>query len=164
MRIVWLVLLSTLLGCDTRGSTKEIELPRVPPDTVVASWSVISRSNDRNSVHAALEANRKLTVTTRSPDGTTISTSRTVSNEQYRELVAGLRTLDCCQLSSTSQQSVEPAEAKPVLELDLGDTRCAIELWDHEWREGLARRCAVAFVYVHRGELVPDPPVDASAP
>jgi hypothetical protein len=164
MRVVWLFLLTSFLGCEPKSASEDVVLPRVPPDTIIASWSVTSRSDDRDGVHAVLEASRKLTTTTRAPDGTRMSASRTISKKQYQQLVARLRELDCCQLSSTSQEGVEPAEAKPILQIDLGDVRCAIELWDREWREGLARECAVAFVQVHRGGFVPDPPVDGPYP
>jgi hypothetical protein len=136
----------------------------VPPDTVVLSWSVISRSSDRDSAHAVLEASRKLTTTTRSPEGTMMSISRTISREEYAELVGRLRSLDCCSLRSTTVEQPDPGEAKPQLEINLGDVRCEIELWDREWRRGRARECGFAAAQLHKMEFVPDPPVDAPAP
>jgi hypothetical protein len=98
--------------------------------------------------------------TTRSSDGTMMSVERTVSEEEYADLVGRLRSLDCCSLKSTTKERSDPAEAKPLLELNLGDVRCEIELWDHEWREGLARECGFAVARVHRAGFVPDAPVD----
>lgn len=160
MRIVWVIALVSSLGCKTGDREKDVELPRVPPDTVVVSWSLVSRSSDRDSLHAVLEANRKLTTTTRAPNGTMMSVSRTVSEEEYATVVAQLRTLDCCSLESTSAERPDPAEAKPLLEIDLGDIRCEVELWDREWREGVARECGFAVAQLHRAGFVPDPPVD----
>lgn len=164
MRGVWVLLVVSLVGCEAGSKRPDVVLPRVPPDATVASWSVVSRSDDRNSVHAVLEARRTLTTTTRSPDGTMMSTSRTISEQRYAALVERLRALRCCELSSTTAEQAEPAEAKPVLELELGDVQCTVELWDREWRAGRARECAFAFVEVHRAGFVPDPPVDDPTP
>ena len=111
-------------------------------------------------MHAVLNARRELTITTRSPSGTMMSVERTVSKKEYANLIARLRELDCCSLKSTTKERSHPAEAKPLLELELGDVGCEIELWDHEWREGLARECGFAVAQVHRAGFVPDPPVD----
>ncbi len=164
VRCVWVVVVVSLLGCESRSKRPEVVLPRVPPDTTVASWSVISRSDDRDSVHAVLEVSRTLTTTTRSPDGTMISASRTISVERYAALVGRLRSLRCCELASTTGERVEPSEARPVLELELGDVQCTVERWDREWRTGQARECAFSFAEVHRAGFVPDPPVDDLAP
>ena len=164
MRIVWVIAVISLLGCKKGDSEKEVALPRVPPDTVVVSWSVVSRSSVRDSLHAVLEANRKLTTTTRSSGGTMMSTARTVSKKEYATLIDQLRGLDCCSLESTRADRSDPAEAKPLLEIDLGDTRCEVELWDREWREGVARECGFAVARIHRAGFVPDPPVDGSPP
>ena len=166
MRLWSTILLLTLSGCQPTSSKPEVsvDLPRVPPDTVIVSWSVISRSPERDSVHAVLEASRKLTTTKRSADGTMISVSRTISREEYASLVARLRELDCCSLQSTKAERSDPSEAKPLLEIDLGDSRCEIELWDREWCEGLARECGFAAARVHRTDFVPDPPVDEASP
>jgi hypothetical protein len=164
MRIVWVLALVSLFGCDKGDRLEEAALPRVPPDTVVVSWSVISRSSDRDSLHAVLEASRKLTTTTRTANGTMMSVSRTVSKSEYAALVDRLRTLDCCSIESTHAERSDVAEAKPLLEIDLGDTRCEVELWDREWREGLARECGFAVARIHRAGFVPDPPVDGSPP
>jgi hypothetical protein len=166
MRSVWIlaIAISSALGCERGEREKKVVLPRVPPDTVVASWSFISRSSDRRSVHSVLEASRELTTTTRSPNGTIMSVSRTISKKEYSTLVDELRVLDCCSLQSSDAERLDPSEAKPLLEIDLGDTRCEIERWDHEWREGVARECALSFVRVHRAGFVPDAPVDDSPP
>lgn len=149
-----------LLGCTRNEQKEQVALPDVAPETVVVSWSVISRSSDRHSVHVVLEASRKLAVTTRGPTGTTMSVSRTVSEKDYAQLVGTLRALDCCSLPSTSKERPSPSEAKPQLEIDFGDVQCEIELWDSEWREGRARECGFAVARLHGGGFVPDPPVD----
>ena len=164
MRVLWLTVILSLLGCQRSETERKVVLPHVPPDTVVASWSLISRSADRRSVHAVLEASRELTTTTRSAGGTMMSVERTVSREEYAALIGRLRELDCCSLESTNSERSDPAEAKPMLELELGDVRCEIELWDREWRKGAARECGSAFARVHRVGFVPDPPVDGSPP
>jgi hypothetical protein len=142
----------------------DVVLPQVPPDTIVASWDFVSRSPDRQSVHSVLYADRRLTNTTRSPNGTIMSLERTVLTKEYALLVQRLRQLDCCSVASTEAPRVDPAESKPRLELNLGDVRCDIELWDREWLEGTARECGFAFAQVHRSGFVPDPPVDDPAP
>ncbi len=164
MRIVWVIAFICLLGCEKGDSEREIALPRVPPDTVVVSWSVVSRSAERDSLHAVLEASRKLTTTTRAAGGTMMSTSRTVSAEEYATLIDRIRTLECCAIESTRADRSDPAEAKPILKIDLGDTRCEVELWDREWRAGVARECGFALAGLHRAGFVPDPPVDDSPP
>ncbi len=149
-----------LLGC-TRGEQKEeVALPKVAPDTVVVSWSVISRSSDRRSTHVVLDGSRRMIVTTRGATGTMMTVSHTVSEKDYAKLVGTLRALDCCSLPSTSKERLSPDEAKPQLEINFGDVKCEIELWDREWREGLARQCAFAFARLHGSGFVPDPPVD----
>ena len=163
MRIVWVIAIAALLGCHKGEQEKEVVLPHVPPDTVVVSWSVVSRSSDRDSLHVVIEANRTLTTTTRAPSGTTMSTSRTIPKKEYAKLVGQLRALDCCSLRSTHAERAHPSEAKPLLEINLGDVRCEIELWDREWREGLARECGSAAARVHRAGFVPDRPVDESS-
>jgi len=148
-----------------RGTTDEpVELPKVAPDTVVMSWSVTSQTSDRDSLHAVLEADRTLVVTNRTADGTMMSVSRTVSEEEYANLVRTLRTLSCCSLQSSTGDRPSPVEAKPTLEINLGDVQCVIERWDSEWREGLARRCGFAVARFHGGGFVPDPPVDEARP
>ena len=149
-----------LVGCNARKSEQKLPLPEVPPDAVVVSWSVVSRSDDRDSVHAVLEGNRKLTVTNRAPNGTMMSVSRTLSKADYGRLVGELRDLHCCTLESTQANRKSPAEAKPALEIDFGDLKCSIELWDRQWREGKAKACAFAFARLHGAGFVPDPPVD----
>jgi hypothetical protein len=153
-----------LLSCKPAGQKEEVALPKVAPDTVVVSWSVISRSAERRSSHVVLEASRELVTTTRSPDGTMMTVSRTVSEEGYAKLLRTLRELDCCSLPSTSEDRSYPSEAKPQLEINFGDRRCEIELWDREWREGRARDCGFAFARIHGNGFVPDPPVDEPSP
>jgi hypothetical protein len=153
-----------LWGCTGRDQKEEVRLPDVSPDTVVVSWSVVSRSADRDSVHVVLEGSRKLTVTNKAPDGTMMSISRTVSKEDYAALVGTLRALDCCSLPSTTEDRTRPSEAKPRLEIDFSDSKCEIELWDREWREGRARECGFVVAHLHGGGFVPDPPVDESSP
>jgi hypothetical protein len=164
MHIVWIIALVWLLGCRIGDQEHDVALPRVPPDAVVVSWSVVSRSSNRDSLHAVLDASRKLTTTTRAPDGTMMSISRTVSKKEYATLIDRLRTLDCCSLESTRSPRSDPAEAKPLLEIDLGDTRCEVERWDREWRKGLARECGFAVARMHRAGFVPDSLVDDSSP
>jgi hypothetical protein len=164
MRRAILCVAVLLLGCTADRAKQEVSLPKVPPDAVVVSWSVVSRSKDRDSFHAVLEGSRKLTVTNRAPSGTMMSVSRTLSKNDYGELVAALRELDCCGLESTTADRPDPAEAKPALEIDFGDMKCSVELWDREWREGKAKDCGLAFAQVHGGDFVPDPPVDDPAP
>ena len=164
MRVAWVIAMVALVGCRKGERQNDVVLPKVPPDTVVLSWSVISRSSDRNSVHAVLEASRQLTTTTRQADGTMISVSRTVSKQEYAGVVDRMRTLQCCTLESTRAERSDPAEAKPMLELEIGDVRCEVELWDREWRAGLARECGVAAAQLHRAGFVPDPPVDDALP
>lgn len=167
MRTSWktsLLVAMCLSGCDRTPSDPPVVLPDVAPDAVVVAWSVTSRSADRDSVHAVLEGDRTLTVTNRTPNGTMMSVSRTVSDGEYAELVASLRDLDCCSLRSTSEERSSPGEAKPVLEIDLGDVQCEIELWDHQWREGLARQCGLAVARLHKAGFVPDPPFDDTPP
>lgn len=153
-----------LCGCTANERKEEVELPKVAPDTVVVSWSVISRSSDRDSIHVVLEGSRQLIMTNRAPSGTMMSTSRTVSEQNYAKLVGTLRALDCCSLSSTSNERTSPSEGKPRLEIDLGDMKCEIELWDREWRQGRARECGFAVAQVHGGGFVPDPAVDEASP
>lgn len=160
MRKAWVLVVISMLACQQRDKSKEVALPRVAPETVVVSWSFISRSQDRRSTHVVLNARRELITTTRSASGTIMSVERTVSKDEYANLVDRLRKLNCCSLKSTTKERSDPAEAKPLLELQLGDVRCEIELWDHEWREGLARECGFAVAQVHRAGFVPDPPVD----
>ena len=154
MRSVWVLAIAILsaLGCEKAEQEEKVVLPRVPANTAVAAWSFISRSSDRRSVHVVLEASRELTTTTRSPNGTMMSVSSTISKEEYSTLVGQLRNLECCSLQSSTTERLDPSEAKLLLEIDVGDTRCEIERWDHEWREGVARECALAFVRVHRAE------------
>jgi hypothetical protein len=164
MRVLWLTVILSLVGCQRNETERKVVLPHVPPDTVVAAWSLISRSTDRGSVHVVLDATRTLTTTTRSANGTMMSVERTVSKAEYATLIGRLRELDCCSLESTDAERSDPAEAKPMLELELGDVQCEIELWDREWREGVARECGFAFARVHRAGFVPDPAVDGSPP
>lgn len=163
MRIL-ILCLAMLLSCKPSEPKPEVALPKVEPDTVVVSWSVISRSAGRRSTHVVLDASRELIITTRSPDGTMMTVSRTVSEEAYGKLVGKLRALDCCALASTSEDRAHLDEAKPQLEINFGDTRCEIERWDREWREGKAQACGFAFARLHGGGFVPDPPVDEPAP
>ena len=153
-----------LWGCTGKEQKQHVELPKVTPDTVVVSWSLISRSSDRRSIHAALDGSRELITTTRSSTGTMMSVTRTVSEEDYAKLVGTLRGLECCSLPSTSEERSEPGEAKPQLEINFGDVKCEIELWDREWREGRARECGFAFARIHGSGFVPDPPVDEPSP
>lgn len=165
MRRVWIIIaVISLFGCPQAEPSDKVVLPQVPPDTVVLSWSVISRSSDRDSVHAVLDASREMTTTTRSAEGTMMSMSRTISKDEYADLVDRLRSLDCCSLRSTVAEQSEPSEAKPQLKINLGDVRCEIELWDREWREGRARECGFAAARLHKAGFVPDPPVDAPTP
>jgi hypothetical protein len=153
-----------LLGCTRNEHEERVALPEVAPDTVVVSWSVISQSSDRDSIHVSVDGGRKLDVTNKAPDGTMMSVSRTLSEREYATLVGTLRDLHCCSLRSTSKERSAAGEAKPRLELDLGEMQCEIELWDSEWREGLARECGFAVAQVHGGDFVPDPPVDEALP
>lgn len=152
-----------LVGC-ARKEQKEVALPKVAADTVVASWSVISRTSDRKSVEVALTGSRMLNVTSRSANGTMMNISRTLSEKDYAELVGRLRALDCCSLPSTTKERISPGEAKPRLEINFGDMKCEIELWDREWREGRARECGFAVARLHGTGFVPDPPVDEASP
>lgn len=161
---IWILCMTLLLGCTPNGRKEEVALPKVAPDTTVVSWSVISRSSGRRSTHVALQGNRELITTTRSADGTMMTVSRTASKESYAKLVESLRSLDCCSLSSTSAERSYPSEAKPQLEINFGDSRCEIELWDREWREGRAKECGFAFAQFHRNGFVPDVPVDEPSP
>lgn len=153
-----------MVGCARGEQKEEVALPKVAPDTVVASWSVISRTSDRNSLFVALDGSRTLNVTTRSANGTMMNVSRTVSEKDYAKLVGRLRALDCCSLPSTTKERTSPSEAKPRLEIDFGDMKCGIELWDREWREGRARECGFAVARLHGTGFVPDPPVDEPSP
>ena len=153
-----------LLSCTPNGQSDEVALPKVAPDAVVVSWSVISRSHDRRSSHVVLEGGRELTITTRSANGQMMTVSRTVSENAYAELVRSLRSLGCCSIPSTSAERSYASEAKPLLEIHFGDLDCEIELWDREWREGKAKACGFAFARLHGNGLVPDPPVDAPSP
>ncbi len=161
---IWILCVGTLLSCTPTEPKDEVALPKVEPETVVVSWSVISRSAGRRSTHVVLDASRELITTTRSPDGTMMTVSRTVTEDAYAKLVGQLRALECCSLPSTSEDRTYPDEAKPQLEINFGDTRCEIERWDREWREGRARECGFAFARLHGSGFVPDPPVDEPAP
>lgn len=161
---IWILCATVFLSCTPSGQQEEVALPKVSPGTVIVSWSVIGRSADRRSTHVVLEASRELITTTRSPDGTMMTVSHTISEERYATLVGRLRALDCCSLPSTSEERSYPSEAKPQLEINFGDMRCEIERWDREWREGRARECGFAFAQVHRSGFVPDPPVDEPSP
>lgn len=161
---VGFLLLALLVGCKPGGEDKGVALPRVPPDTIVVSWSVISRSEDRKSTYVTLEASRELVITRRSRNGTMITVSHRVNEQDYAKLVGRLRSLDCCSLQSTTAERSYPAEAKPQLEIDFGDMRCEIALWDREWRRGKAKECGFAFARLHRDGFVPEPPVDVLAP
>jgi hypothetical protein len=163
MRIC-ILCVTLLLSCTPNGHKEDVALPKVAPDTVVVSWSLISRSSGRRSTHVALQGNRELITTTRSADGTMMTVTRTASKEDYTKLVGSLRSLDCCSLPSTSEERSYPSEAKPQLEINFGDSRCEIELWDREWRDGRARECGFAFARFHRGGFVPDAPVDEPSP
>lgn len=149
-----------LLSCTPNEPKQDVALPSVTPDTVVVSWSVVSRSADRRGMHIVLDASRELTTNSRSSDGTMMSVVRTTPEESYAKLVGTLRRLDCCSLRSTSAERSYPSEAKPQLEINFGDVQCEIELWDREWREGRANECGFAFAQFHGGGFVPDPPVD----
>lgn len=153
-----------LTGCKRGGNRAEAVLPDVEPDTVVVSWSVISRSDERRSMYVVLQGNREMVVMTRSPNGTMMSVSHEVSEKDYADLVGQLRALDCCALQSTSRDRARPSEAKPQLEIDFGDVECEIALWDDEWLEGRAKECGFAFARLHRSGFVPDPPVDEPTP
>ena len=153
-----------LLSCTQNERKEDVALPRVAPDTVVVSWSVVSRSTDRRSMHIVLDASRELITMSRSSNGTMMSVARTMPEEAYAKLVGTLRGLDCCSLPSTSAERSEPSEAKPQLEINFGDMQCEIELWDREWREGRARECGFAFALFHHEGFVPDPPVDEPSP
>jgi hypothetical protein len=153
-----------LLGCTRNEHEERVALPEVAPDAIVVSWSVISRASDRDSIHVALDGSRRLDVTTKAPNGTMMSTSRSLSEREYATLVRTLRDLNCCSLQSASRERPAAGESKPRLELDLGDVRCQVELWDSEWREGLARECGFAVAQLHGGGFVPDPPVDDAPP
>ena len=152
------------VGCAPKEQKEEVALPKVAADTVVASWSVISRTSDRKSVEVALTGSRMLNVTSRSANGTMMNISRTLSEKDYAELVGRLRALDCCSLPSTTKERISPGEAKPRLEINFGDMKCEIELWDREWREGRARECGFAVARLHGTGFVPDPPVDEASP
>jgi len=153
-----------LSGCKRDRDEANVVLPQVAPDTVVVSWSVISRSDDRDSMHAVLEGSRELIVMRRPKSGNMISVSHRVSEKNYAELIGQLRSLDCCSLESTSRERLRPSEAKPLLEIDFGDVECEIELWDDEWLEGRAKECGFAFARLHKSGFVPDPPVDEPQP
>lgn len=153
-----------LWSCTRSEHGEEVVLPKVGPDTVVLSWSVISRSSDRDSLYVALDGSRNLNVTNRSPDGTMMSVTHTVSEKDYAKLIGTLRALDCCSIHSTSQERSSPSEAKPELKINFGDVRCKIDLWDREWREGRARKCGFAVARLHGGGFVPDPPFDEASP
>jgi len=167
VRAMWKSLLFAsviLCACQGKEQAAEVALPKVAPDTVVVSWSVISRTADRDSIHVALDASRKLHVTNKAPNGTMMSIARTISDDDYAKLVGSLRALDCCSLRSTTEERASPSEAKPQLEIDFGDVSCEVALWDREWREGLARECGFAVARLHGAGFVPDPPVDEHSP
>lgn len=151
-------------GCKGDRDRAKVVLPQVDPDTVVVSWSVISRSDGRDSMNVVLEGSRELIVTRRSVSGNMISVSHRVSEEDYADLVRRLRSLECCKLESTTRDRLRPSEAKPLLEIDFGDVECEIELWDDEWLEGRAKDCGFAFARLHKSGFVPEPPVDAPPP
>ncbi|MGD8606375.1 MAG: hypothetical protein PVH21_03705 [Myxococcales bacterium] len=163
-RRIWFFIAALLVSCSRGEPEDTVQLPKVPPDTVVASWSVTSQSKDRDSLHVVLEANRTLVVTNRTADGTMMSLSRTISKKEYAQLVGRLRKLDCCALRSTHSERSSPDEAKPALEIDFGDMQCEVELWDDEWREGKARDCGMAMARLHGGGFVPDPSFDEERP
>lgn len=167
MRWRWrfaLCVMALLVNCSRSENAQDVQLPEVAPDAVVVSWSVTSRTRDRDSLHAVLEANRTLVVTNRTADGTMMSLSRTISKKEYATLVRRLRALDCCSLRSTDRERPSPDEAKPALEIDFGDMQCEVELWDSEWRQGKARDCGIAVAQLHGGGFVPDPPFDDAQP
>ena len=153
-----------LCACEAKEPTAKVALPEVVPDTVVVSWSVISRTENRDSIHVALDARRNLSVTNKAPNGTMMSVARTISDGEYAKLIGKLRTLDCCSLRSTTRDRESPSEAKPQLEINLGDVSCEVALWDREWREGLARECGFTVARLHGAGFVPDPPVDGPSP
>lgn len=153
-----------LCACEGREPKAEVVLPKVAPDSVVVSWSVISRAADRDSIHVVLDASRKLQVTNKAPNGTMMSIARTISDDDYAKLVGSLRALDCCSLRSTTNERPSPSEAKPQLEINFGDISCEVALWDREWREGLARECGFTVARLHGAGFVPDPPVDEHSP
>ena len=153
-----------LIGCSRNEREQAVRLPQVAPDTVVVSWSVTSRTADRDSLHAVLEGDRTLVVTNETADGTMMSVSRTVSDKEYAELVGTLRALDCCSLRSTDKEQPSLDEAKPALEINFGDVQCEVELWDSEWRQGRARDCGFAVARFHGRGFVPDPPFDDTRP
>lgn len=160
----WLFIGVLLVSCSRGEAEREVELPNVAPDTVVASWSVTSRTRDRDSLQVVLQADRTLVVTNRTADGTMMSLSRTISKEEYARFVGRLRELDCCALRSTERERPSPDEAKPALDIDFGNMQCEVELWDSDWREGKARDCGLAMARLHGGGFVPDPPFDDARP
>jgi hypothetical protein len=164
MRIWTLCATVLLLSCTRNEQEEAVALPTVAPDTVVVSWSLVSRSSERRSMHIVLDASRELITMSRSSDGTMMNVTRTVSEEAYAKLIGTLRGLECCALPSTSAERSDPGEAKPQLKINFGDVRCEIELWDREWREGRPRECGFAFARLHGGGFVPDPPVDEPSP
>jgi hypothetical protein len=153
-----------LVGCTRNEPKEEVALPEVAPDAVVVSWSFVSRSSDRDSLHVVLDGSRNLNVTTRAANGTMMNVSRVLSEQDYAKLVGTLRTLDCCSLPSTSKERAYPSEAKPRLEINFGDVKCEIERWDREWLEGRARECGFPVARLHGIGFVPDPPVDEPSP
>ena len=156
--LAWAMLL--LCGCtENEPKRQAVELPNVAPDTVVVFWSVISRRSDRDSIQVALDGSQKLNVIHRTPSGTRMSVERAVSDEDYAKFVQTLRALDCCSLRSTSKERSRQSEAKPRLEINLGDQKCEIELRDSEWLEGRAKECGFLVSQLHGGGFVPDPEV-----
>jgi hypothetical protein len=92
-----------------------------------------------------------------------MSVSRMVSEKEYANLIGTLRSLNCCSLPSTLKERPSPSEAKPQLGINFGDVQCEIELWDREWRQGIAKECGFAVARIHGGGFVPDPPVDGTS-
>ena len=61
---IWILCVILLPSCTPNEQKEEVALPNVAPDTVVVSWSLISRSAGRRSMHVALQGNRELITTT----------------------------------------------------------------------------------------------------
>ncbi len=146
-----------LWGCGACDSNRAA-FPKVDPDTVVISWTVVGQESSRDTLYVSLRGNRQMEVVIKQPNGTILRTERELDATAYGALVTRIRTLDCCALESTSDTPPSAFESRPELGIDFGDLQCQISLWDSEWREGRARDCGFAVAEVHGRGFIPDPP------
>lgn len=152
-----------LVGCEWFEEMR-LEVPDVPPDSIVLSWSMVDRGASGDTMYMAIYGNRDMELVTKQPNGTMMRLERTLTKKQYAEIVRMMRDLDCCALRSESDEAPGPRESQPELGIHFGDLDCEVALWDSEWHRGRARECGFAVARLHGRGYLRDPPPEASPP